>query len=223
MALLLAVVDHLVDPLVPSGSRPPASAQAPAQHTPVLPARRASAVALQVVAELGGGVLAPPVRGGRIVSPCRVRAPAGRHIARLAHQGPVPRAVAPVAYPTAFLVQQPATVARQIEHLPGADTGGCRPPTCSPGWPAAGARAGPGRGAGPGPGSGGGGAGTFRRGCAATRPCSRTGGCAPPPGGCLNAPAGPGGVSTAVPVGAAGAVEDPLDQGAELFPASHGS
>ena len=39
----------------------------------------------------------------------------------------------------------------------------------------------------------------------------------------LNASAGQGGVSTAVPVGAAGAVEDPLDQGAELLSASHGS
>ena len=37
MALLLAVVDHLIDPLVPSGRRPPASARAPAQRTPVLP------------------------------------------------------------------------------------------------------------------------------------------------------------------------------------------
>ena len=63
---------------------------------------------LRVVGELGGGV--PGCRGsgaGWIVSPCRVRAPAGRHIDRLAHQEPVPRVVVPVASPTAFLVQQP--------------------------------------------------------------------------------------------------------------------
>ena len=30
-------IHHLIDPLVPSGRRPPTSARAPAQHTPVLP------------------------------------------------------------------------------------------------------------------------------------------------------------------------------------------
>ena len=73
---------------------------------------------LRVVGELGGGV--PGCRGsgaGWIVSPCRVRAPAGRHIDRLAHQGPVPRVVVPVASPTAFLVQQPGG-GRQADRAP---------------------------------------------------------------------------------------------------------
>ena len=71
---------------------------------------------------------------------------------------------------------------RQVhESLPGADTGGCRPPTCSPGWLAAGvppdqvgARAQvPGRD---------GGAGSFWRGCAAWRALLTHDGCAPCPG-----------------------------------------
>ena len=51
----------------------------------------------------------------RLVPPRR--APAGRHIDRLAHQGPVPRVVAPVAYPTAFWVQQPGD-GRQADRVP---------------------------------------------------------------------------------------------------------
>ena len=127
----------------------------------------------------------------------------------------MPRAVAPIAYPTAFFVQQPATVAKQIEPLPGDDASGCRPPTCSPGWLAAGARAGPGRGASPGPGGRDGGAGSFRRGCGLAGPGSARAG-AHPSGGCLNASAGPGGMGCGgSPQGGAGAVEDPLVQGAE--------
>ena len=97
----------------------------------------------------------------------------------------------------------PGAVARQIEHLPGCGcTGGCRPPTCSPGWPAAGARARTRSGREPGPSGPG---GRWRRDLSAwPRPDGprahgreRTA----PWGGASTASANPGGVDPSVPAG----------------------
>ena len=125
-----------------------------------------------------------------------------------------------IAYPTAFFVQQPGTVARYTNpsqvriyvispthFTPGwlavkfrRTRSGREPRTRRPGrWRR-----------------------SFRRGCAAWRALLTHDG-AHRVRARLNASAGPGGVDPSVPVGAVGAVEDPLDQGAELFPASHGS
>ena len=122
-------IHHLIDPLVLQGRierlRPGIVPAHPG------PARGSDdLISPQMLGELLGGVLAPPVRVEDRLS-CRVRAPADRHIDRLAHQDRC-RVLSAIAYPTAFFVQQPGTVARQIESLPGADTGGCRPPTSLP-------------------------------------------------------------------------------------------
>ena len=95
------------------------SAQALSQRTPVLPVEAMISYLLRCW-ESCSEVYWHPRSEWNTVSPCRVRAPAGRHIDRLAHQGPVPRVVAPVAYPTTFLVQQPGD-GRQADRalLPG--------------------------------------------------------------------------------------------------------
>ena len=54
------------------------------------------------------------------------------------HNGVGARAVAPIAYPTAFFVQQPGTVARQIESLPGCGYRWMSPTRFTPGSLAAG-------------------------------------------------------------------------------------
>ena len=122
----------------------------------------------QMLGELLGGVLAPPVRVEDRLS-SRVRAPAGRHIDRLAYQ--IGAHVVRHRVPDCFL-RAAVQNGRQVhEPLPGADirdithplhsrlAGGEVPPD------QVGARAQV-RG-------GDGGAGSFRRGCAASRPCSR--------------------------------------------------
>ena len=63
-----------------------------------------------MVAELLGGVLAAPARGRRIVSPIvyghlRAAISIASHIRSV-------RMLSAIAYPTAFFVQQPGTVAR---------------------------------------------------------------------------------------------------------------
>ena len=132
--------------------------------------RRTSVVAFQVPGELGGG--GPGCRGlGRGGS----SSPSSSGTCGPPYRSPritdsVPHAVAPIAYPTAFLVQQPAMVARQIGSLPGCGyrwmspthllSRACRRResrlTRSGREPR-------------GPAAGGGGAGSFRRGCAAWR------------------------------------------------------
>ena len=175
----------------------------------------------QMLGELLGGVLAPPVRVEYRLPPvvcgrlraaisiashargrCRVLSPQSR--TRLLSSCSSPGTVARYTNPSQVRIQ--VDVAHPLHSRP---VGGGSP-------------AGPGRGASPGPGGRDGGAGSFRRGCAAWRALGAHDG-AHRVRARLNASAGQGGVSTAVPVGAAGAVEDPLDQGAELFPASHGS
>ena len=108
--------------------------------------RRMSAVAFQVPGELGGG--GPGCRGlgrggssspsssGTCGPPCRSPRTPGAGAAR----------GRPSGVPDHFLGAA-AGDGRQTDRvpLPGADTGGCRPPTCSPGLLVAGARAGPGQ------------------------------------------------------------------------------
>ena len=184
-------------------------------------------MALQVVGELGGGVLAAPagVESSGIPSPPVVCGRLRAAISIASHtRGSVPRAVAPVASPTAFRVQQPGTVARQIEpsrvriqvdiaHPPALPAGRRREPAPD----LVRARA-------PGPGGPGAVAPSPFGVAAAWRALLTHGRVRTASGGCLNASAGPGGMGCGgSPQGGAGAVEDPLDQGAELFPASHGS
>ena len=64
-----------------------------------------------MVAELLGGVLAAPARGRRIVSPVVYGHPRAA-ISIASHNGLGAHVVAPIAYPTAFFVQQPGTAAR---------------------------------------------------------------------------------------------------------------
>ena len=177
------------------------SAQALSQRTPVLPVEAMISYLLRCW-ESCSEVYWHPRSEWNTVSPCRVRAPAGRHIDRLAHQGPVPRVVAPIAYPTAFLVQQPGD-GRQADRPPPRvriQMDVAHPPALSACWrrePAPG----PGRGArlrarrpeavAPGP---------FGV-AAAWRALLTHGQVRTASGGCLNAPAGPGGVSTTVPAG----------------------
>ena len=129
------------------------------------------------------------------------------------------RMLSAIAYPTAFFVQQPGTVARYTNpsqvriyvispthFTPGLlavksrRTRSGREPRSAAGTVVR----------------------TFRRGCAAWRALLTHDG-AHRVRARLNASAGQGGVDPSVPVGAAGAVEDPLDQGAELLSASCGS
>ena len=162
--------------------------------------RRMSAVAFQVVGELGGGVLAATAWGWRIVFPLLVgHLRAAMSIASQTRTGAAccrPNRV-PDCFPGAA-----AGDGRQVhEPLSGADIRDIAHPL-HPGWLAVKSRL---TRSGREPRSA---AGTvvrtFRRGCAATRPCSRTGGCAPPRGPRTRAPAaaGPQGRSDApVPAG----------------------
>ncbi len=210
MALLLAVVNHLIDPLVLQGR---IERLRPAHPGPAH--RRASAVAFQVPGELLGGVLAPPVRveyrlplscAGACGPPYRSpRTPgAGATCCR-------PNRV-PDRFPrAAALGRSPG----RSSTSPGAGTGGCRPSAFPAGRrrepaPEPGRRHHPQaqqpRAVAPGPsrqGRGLAGPGSARAGARRLR--AR-----------LNASAGPGGTGCgASPQGGARAVEDPLDQGAE--------
>ena len=190
-------IHHLVGPLVPSGSRPGARPARPGH------ARGSDdLISPQTLGELLGGVLAPPVRVENRLSSC-VRAPAGRHIDRLAHQGPVPRAVAPVAHPTAFLVQQPGGGRQADRAPPRVRVYRWMPPTHllprlagggSPRPDQVGTRARAQR-------PGGGGAESFRRGRGLTGPAHARAGTHRPLGGVSTASAGPGGVDPSVPAG----------------------
>ena len=173
----------------------------------------------QMLGELLGGVLAPPVRVEyRLPLSCTGTCGPPYRSPRITES--VPRVVAPIAYPTAFFVQQPGTVARYTNpsqvriyvisptHLLSRLAGGEVPPD------QVGARA-------PDPRRG-----RWRRVlsawlCGLQALLTHDG--AHRVRARLNASAGPGGVDPSVPVGAAGAVEDPLDQGAELLSASCGS
>ena len=207
--------------VAPSGFRP---GTRPAHPGPAH--RGASAVALQVVGELGGGVLAAPagVESSGIPSPPVVCGRLRAAISIASHtRGSVPRAVAPVASPTAFLVQQPGTVARQIEpsrvriqvdiaHPPALPAGRRREPAPD----LVRARA-------PGPG-GPGAVAPSPFGVAAAWRALLTHGRVRTVSGLVSTPLrAPAAWTLRYPQGGAGAVEDPLDQGAELFPASHGS
>ena len=135
----------------------------------------------QMLGELLGGVLAPPVRVEYRLPPV-VYGHLRAAISIASHTRGRCRVLSPQSR-TRLLswCSSPGTVARQIGPLPGAGTGGCRPPTCSPGLLAAGARAGPGRDASPGPRPGRWHR-TFRCGCAAWRALGAHDGCAPCPG-----------------------------------------
>ena len=117
MALRLVGCTIGVGSFVPSGSHPPTSARAPAQHAPRSCPPKEECRSLSGAWRAGRRWTGVPRPGAedRLVPPRR--APAGRHIDRLAHQGPVPRVVAPVAYPTAFWVQQPGD-GRQTDRVP---------------------------------------------------------------------------------------------------------
>ena len=93
-----------------------------------------------MLGELLGGVLAPPagVESSGIPSPPVVCGHLRAAISIASYNGVGAHVVAPIAYPTAFFVQQPGDGRQVHEPLPGTDTGGYRPPTCSPGWLAAG-------------------------------------------------------------------------------------
>ena len=162
-------------------------------------------MALRVVTELGGGV--PGCRGPRagwIVSPVvyghlRTAISIALHIRSVRMLSPQSRTRL-----LSWCSSRQWSPGRSGPS-PGADTGGCRPPASPPAhW-----RRGRWRRA-------------FRRGCAASRPCSgmteRT------VSGLVSTPLRARAAWTLrYPQVAAGAVEDPLNQGAELFPASHGS
>ena len=196
---------------------------APADFRPgIVPAHSGPArgsddlISPQMLGELLGGVLAPPVRVEDRLSSC-VRAPAGRHIDRLAYQ--IGAHVVRHRVPDCFL-RAAAGDGRQVhEPLPGADIGDIAHPLHSrpvggevpPDQVGARAQV---RGRD-------GGADLSAWLCGLQALGAHDG--AHRVRARLNASAGQGGVDPSVPVGAAGAVEDPLDQGAELLSASHGS
>ena len=209
--------------VAPAGFRP---GTRPAHPGPAH--RGASAVALQVPGELGGGVLAAPARvessgipsllscTGTCGPPYRSPRTPGAGAARGRPSGApdrFPRAAARGRSPGRSSTSPGAGVQVDAAHPPAPPAGRRREPA-----------PGPGRDASPGPAArGGGGAGTSRRGRGLTGP-ERTGGSAPPPGEAPQQPLRtPAAWTLRYPQGGAGAVEDPLDQGAELFPASHGS